>query len=34
MCQEYYVVQYMLNWYCLDYWSECLGLDICVMISE
>ncbi|MDT1862766.1 GMP/IMP nucleotidase, partial [Acinetobacter baumannii] len=23
-----------LNWYCLDYWSERLGLDICAMTSE
>ncbi|KPR43900.1 GMP/IMP nucleotidase, partial [Citrobacter freundii] len=23
-----------LNWYCLDYWSECLDLDICAMTTE
>ena len=26
--QEYHAVQHTLNWYCLDYWSERLGLDI------
>ncbi len=27
-------MQHTLNWYCLDYWSERLGLDICAMTSE
>ncbi|KAA8996377.1 GMP/IMP nucleotidase [Affinibrenneria salicis] len=31
---EYHSVQHTLNWYCLDYWSERLGLDICRMTSE
>nr|VUD25223.1 hydrolase [Salmonella sp. NCTC 7297] len=26
--QQYHAVQHTLNWYCLDYWSERLGLDI------
>ncbi len=26
--------QHTLNWYCLDYWSEQLGLDICAMTTE
>ncbi|ATX89800.1 GMP/IMP nucleotidase [Klebsiella aerogenes] len=34
MHQEYHAVQHTLNWYCLDYWSERLGLDICAMTSE
>ena len=34
MRQEYHAVQHTLNWYCLDYWSERLGLDICAMTSE
>ncbi|MBP8255469.1 MAG: GMP/IMP nucleotidase, partial [Citrobacter sp.] len=34
MYQEYHAVQHTLNWYCLDYWSERLGLDICAMTSE
>ncbi|PKH23849.1 GMP/IMP nucleotidase [Enterobacterales bacterium CwR94] len=25
---KYQAVQHTLNWYCLDYWSEALGLDI------
>lgn len=33
-CAEYHAVQHTLNWYCLDYWSERLGLDICAMTSE
>jgi Phosphoenolpyruvate carboxykinase (ATP) len=28
---QYSAVQHTLNWYCLDYWSERLGLDICAM---
>jgi putative hydrolase of the HAD superfamily len=28
-----YAVQHTLNWYCLDYWSERLGLDICAMTT-
>lgn len=32
--QEYHAVQHTLNWYCLDYWSDRLGLDICSMTSE
>lgn len=34
MRREYHAVQHTLNWYCLDYWSERLGLDICAMTSE
>ena len=26
-------MQHTLNWYCLDYWSERLGLDICAMTT-
>jgi len=32
--QEYHAVQHTLNWYCLDYWSERLGLDICAMTTQ
>lgn len=32
--QEYHDVQHTLNWYCLDYWSDRLGMDICAMTSE
>ncbi|MDF7758405.1 GMP/IMP nucleotidase [Kosakonia cowanii] len=32
--QAYHDVQHTLNWYCLDYWSERLGLDICAMTTE
>ncbi|MTD37312.1 GMP/IMP nucleotidase [Erwinia sp. CPCC 100877] len=32
--QEYQAVQHTLNWYCLDYWSERLDLDIRGMTSE
>ncbi|MFU0446909.1 GMP/IMP nucleotidase [Pseudocitrobacter faecalis] len=32
--QEYHDVQHTLNWYCLDYWSDRLGLDICAMTRE
>jgi haloacid dehalogenase superfamily, subfamily IA, variant 3 with third motif having DD or ED len=31
---EYHDVQHTLNWYCLDYWSERLGLDIRAMTRE
>lgn len=31
--REYHAVQHTLNWYCLDYWSERLGLDICAMTT-
>ena len=34
MRQQYHDVQHTLNWYCLDYWSEQLGLDICAMTTE
>lgn len=30
---QYSAVQHTLNWYCLDYWSERLGLDICAMTT-
>lgn len=30
---QYSVVQHTLNWYCLDYWSERLRLDICAMTT-
>ena len=33
MGQAYSAVQHTLNWYCLDYWSEQLGLDICAMTT-
>ena len=32
--QKYHAVQHTLNWYCLDYWSNELGLDICAMTRE
>ena len=32
--REYQDVQHTLNWYCLDYWSDRLGLDIRAMTSE
>lgn len=31
---EYLAVQHTMNWYCFDYWSERLGLDIYRMTSE
>lgn len=31
--QEYHAVQHTLNWYCLDYWGERLGLDILGMTT-
>lgn len=31
--QEYHAVQHTLNWYCLDFWSERLGLDIFAMTT-
>lgn len=31
---EYNRVQQSLNWYCLDYWSERLDLDIYTMMDE
>ncbi|WP_058910382.1 GMP/IMP nucleotidase [Entomohabitans teleogrylli] len=30
---EYHAVAHTLNWYCLDYWSDRLGLDICAMTT-
>jgi putative hydrolase of the HAD superfamily len=33
MHQEEKAVQHTLNWYCLDYWSKRLRLDICGMIT-
>ncbi|HKM98016.1 MAG TPA: GMP/IMP nucleotidase [Buttiauxella sp.] len=33
IAREYHAVQHTLNWYCLDYWSERLGLDICAMTT-
>lgn len=33
-CTGYHAVQHTLNWYCLDYWSERLNLDIRAMTSE
>ncbi|TNV20382.1 GMP/IMP nucleotidase [Buttiauxella sp. B2] len=33
IAREYNAVQHTLNWYCLDYWSERLGLDICAMTT-
>ncbi|MBK4716088.1 MULTISPECIES: GMP/IMP nucleotidase [Tenebrionibacter/Tenebrionicola group] len=32
--QEYHAVRHTLNWYCLDYWSERLALDIHAMTRE
>ena len=34
IAQQYQAVQHTLNWYCLDYWSECLDLDIRAMTTE
>ncbi|WP_437887711.1 GMP/IMP nucleotidase [Phytobacter sp. V91] len=34
MRQEYHAVQHTLNWYCLDFWSERLGLDIREMTTQ
>ncbi|EFP0184948.1 GMP/IMP nucleotidase [Escherichia coli] len=34
MRQQYHDVQHTLNWYCLDDWSEQLGLDIYAMTTE
>lgn len=31
---EYHAVQHTMNWYCFDYWSERLALDIYQMTSE
>ncbi|CFQ37587.1 GMP/IMP nucleotidase [Yersinia bercovieri] len=31
---EYLAVQHTLNWYCFDYWSERLDLDIYAMTTE
>ncbi|RLM25147.1 GMP/IMP nucleotidase [Brenneria alni] len=31
---EYRAVQHTLNWYCFDYWSEKLGLDIYQMTTD
>ncbi|MCA1922276.1 GMP/IMP nucleotidase [Buttiauxella noackiae] len=33
IAREYHAVQHTLNWYCLDFWSERLGLDICAMTT-
>ena len=33
IAREYHAVQHTLNWYCLDYWSERLGLDIRAMTT-
>ncbi|MRT12523.1 GMP/IMP nucleotidase [Enterobacteriaceae bacterium RIT711] len=33
IASEYHAVQHTLNWYCLDFWSERLGLDICAMTT-
>lgn len=33
IAQKYLAVQHTLNWYCLDYWSERLGLDIRAMTA-
>lgn len=32
--QEYLSVRHTLNWYCFDYWSNRLGLDIGQMTAE
>lgn len=32
--REYHNVKHTLNWYCLDYWTACLKLDIYAMMSE
>ncbi|MEC5343828.1 GMP/IMP nucleotidase [Brenneria populi] len=31
---EYQAVQHTMNWYCFDYWSEKLGLDIYKMTTD
>ncbi|ATA26332.1 GMP/IMP nucleotidase [Brenneria goodwinii] len=31
---EYQAVQHTMNWYCFDYWSEKLGLDIYQMTTD
>lgn len=31
---EYQAVRHTLNWYCFDYWSDRLGLDIYQMTSD
>ncbi|QTF06832.1 GMP/IMP nucleotidase [Brenneria izadpanahii] len=31
---EYQAVQHTMNWYCFDYWSERLGLDIYQMTTD
>ncbi len=32
--QEYLAVQHTMNWYCLDYWSKKLALDIHQMTTD
>lgn len=32
--QEYHAVRHTMNWYCFDYWSERLNLDIYAMTRE
>lgn len=32
--QEYLAVQHTMNWYCFDYWSKKLGLDIYQMTTD
>ncbi|KHN53833.1 GMP/IMP nucleotidase [Pectobacterium fontis] len=34
IAQEYQAVQHTLNWYCFDYWSERLDLDIYQMTTD
>ncbi|MFC3393958.1 GMP/IMP nucleotidase [Brenneria rubrifaciens] len=34
IAQEYHAVQHTLNWYCFDYWSERLALDIYQMTTD
>ncbi|PWC16639.1 GMP/IMP nucleotidase [Brenneria roseae subsp. roseae] len=34
IAREYQAVQHTLNWYCFDYWSERLGLDIYQMTTD
>ncbi|MCG8709683.1 GMP/IMP nucleotidase [Brenneria sp. 4F2] len=34
IADEYQAVQHTMNWYCFDYWSEKLGLDIYQMTTD
>ncbi len=34
LAEQYRAIEGTLNWYCLDYWSEALGLDIAMLKEE